>query len=156
MVLVLQELEFAGNFSDTINRERLNVSNTNSSRENILNQKYEKYLDFVVNKIAEQKICHVENFMDFEPIRIALRKRGFLEACSHPWHTVVPFKSLLEKADTNNEYEKALISYILGKYPPDYMFVTPSNVYNSCEKVRVLSMLKFNDTNFGLKVCIFT
>lgn len=135
-------------------RNSLHILSTKSSFETNLSNKYDKYATYVAEKITDQRICHVDNYMELETIRTALRKRGFIEACSHPWHTIVPFRTLLEKADTNNEYEKALLSFLVGKYPPDYMFITPSYAYDKYDKVRVLSMLKFKKIdgfNFGLK-----
>lgn len=135
-------------------RNSLNILSTKSSLEINLSKKYDKYATFVAEKITYQRICHVDNYMELETIRKALRKRGFIEACNHPWHSIVPFRTLLEKADENNEYEKALLSFLLGKYPPDYMFITPSYAYDKYDKVRVLSMLKFKKVdgfNFGLK-----
>lgn len=135
-------------------RNSLNLLSTKSSFETNLASKYDKYALYVAEKITNQKICHVDNYMELETIRKALRKRGFIEACNHPWHSIVPFRTLLEKADENNEYEKALLSFLLGKYPPDYMFITPSYAYDKYDPVRVLSMLKFKKVdgfNFGLK-----
>lgn len=135
-------------------RDSLHILSTKSALEATLNSKYDKYATFVAEKITNRKICFVDNYMELETIRHLLRKRGFIEACSHPWHTIVPFRTLLEKSDTNNEYEKALLSFLVGKYPPDYMFITPSYKYDMYDKVRVLSMLKFKKVdgfNFGLK-----
>lgn len=135
-------------------RHSLNLLSTKSAFETHLLNKYDKYVNFVAEKIIDQKICRVDNYMELETIRKALRKRGFIEAYNHPWHTIVPFRKLLEKADENNEYEKALLSLLVGKYPPDYMFITPSYAYDKYDRVRVLSMLKFKKVdgfNFGLK-----
>uniref|UniRef100_A0A336MWN6 CSON005251 protein n=1 Tax=Culicoides sonorensis TaxID=179676 RepID=A0A336MWN6_CULSO len=135
-------------------RSSLNLFSTKSSIERNLSDKYDKYSDFVAQKITSNLICHVDNYMELETIRKALRKRGFIEANNHPWHSIVPFRTLLEKADQNNEYEKALLSFLVGKYPPDYMFITPTYDYDKYDQVRVLSMLKFNKTdgfNFGQK-----
>lgn len=117
-----------------------------------LDKKYEFYSDLVARKIANGLICRVDNFMELNTIRKALKKRGFVESYSHPWHSIVPFKNMLERATEGNEYEKALISFLIDDHPPDYQFTQPSNVeYEKLSDVRVLSMLKFKNTNFGLK-----
>lgn len=116
-----------------------------------LDKKYERYIDFVATKIAEHKICKVDPFMELETIKRALKKRGFIEVFDHPWHSIVPFKNMLERADTENEYERALIALLLIDYPADYQFTMPLNDYKKFSDVRMLSMLKFKDTNFGFK-----
>lgn len=116
-----------------------------------LDKKYERYIDYVATKIAEQRVCRVDPFMELETIRRALKKRGFIEVFEHPWHAIVPFKNMLERADTGNEYEKALLALMVGDCPADYQFTMPINDYDKFADVRMLSMLKFKDTNFGFK-----
>lgn len=132
---------------------RSKQSTTTKSRfiEPGLDKKYELYLELVATKIAGKKICRVDPFMEYNTIRMALKKRGFIESYSHPWHSIVPFKNMLERATEGNEYEKALVSFLVVDHPPDYMFTVPSKDYDKLDSVRCLSMLKFTHTNFGLK-----
>lgn len=116
-----------------------------------------KYIDYHcwITKAKEKgRFFRIAATGNFSKLKKELKKRGFIEQVYLPSESVyftMPNSILLEEAKRGNEYERALVAKIIGKRPPDFIWVARAPSYLMLGKISLLNKIYVKGSNFGVK-----
>uniref|UniRef100_A0A336L726 CSON005252 protein n=1 Tax=Culicoides sonorensis TaxID=179676 RepID=A0A336L726_CULSO len=117
-------------------------------------RKYIEYHCWITKAKQKGRFFRISAGGNFSKLRSELKKRGFIEQIYLPSESVfytMPNSILLEEAQRGNEYERALVAKIIGKRPPDFVWVTRSPCYKPLSNISLLNKIYITGWNFGVK-----
>ncbi|XP_063709769.1 tubulin glycylase 3B-like isoform X2 [Culicoides brevitarsis] len=129
---------------------------TNSASDHHIDM-LKKYIDYHcwITKAKEKgRFFRIAATGNFSKLKKELKKRGFIEQIYLPSESVyftMPNSILLEEAQRGNEYERALVAKIIGKRPPDFIWVARAPSYMMLGKISLLNKIYIKGSNFGVK-----
>lgn len=112
---------------------------------------YKRRVDYA---IARGKVYRVIGNVGIGKVRQELHKRGFIEVVSNNWQNNLYNLSdveLLTKVETNNEYEMALLTKLLGEREPDFIWINRTCSFSVYQYVAVMNKINILSCNFVLK-----
>lgn len=112
---------------------------------------YKRRVDYAV---ARGKVYRVIGNVGIGKIRQELHKRGFIEVVSNNWENSLynlGEVEILEKIETNNEYEMALLTKLLGEREPDFIWINRTCSFSVYQYVAVMNKINILNCNFVLK-----
>ncbi|XP_063697104.1 tubulin glycylase 3B-like [Culicoides brevitarsis] len=117
-------------------------------------QKMRYYKRRVEYAIARGKVYRVIGNVGIGRIRLELHKRGFIEVVSNNWENTLvalPESELFLKISPNNEYERALLTKLLGEREPDFLWINRTSSFNVYQYVPIMNKINIMTCNFVVK-----
>lgn len=117
-------------------------------------KKYIEYHCWITKAKEKGRFYRIAATGNFSKLKKELKKRGFIEQIYLPSESVyytMPNSILLEEAQAGNEYERALVAKIIGKRPPDFIWVARAPSYLMLSKISLLNKIYIKGSNFGVK-----
>lgn len=117
-------------------------------------KKYIEYHCWITKAKQKGRFFRIAANGNFSKLKKELKKRGFIEQIYLPSESVfftMPNSILLEEAKSGNEYERALVAKIIGKRPPDFIWVARAPSYLMLNKISLLNKIYIKGVNFGVK-----
>lgn len=129
---------------------------TNTATEHHIDmlKKYIEYHCWITKAKERGRFFRITATGNFSKLKKELTKRGFIEQVYLPSESVyftMPNSILLEEAQRGNEYERALVAKIIGKRPPDFIWVARAPSYLVLGKISLLNKIYIKGSNFGVK-----
>uniref|UniRef100_A0A336LZA5 CSON008388 protein n=1 Tax=Culicoides sonorensis TaxID=179676 RepID=A0A336LZA5_CULSO len=134
-----------------VRRKSSTASKLNQSE---IDKKLSYYKRRVEYAIARGKVFRVIGNVGIGKIRLELHKRGFIETVSNNWQNNLYNLSdieLLNKIETNNEYEMALLTKLLGERDPDFIWINRTSSFSYYQYVAVMNKINILSCNFVVK-----
>lgn len=117
-------------------------------------KKYIEYHCWITKAKERGRFFRITATGNFSKLKKELKKRGFIEQIYLPSESVfftMPNSILLEEAQKGNEYERALVARIIGKRPPDFIWVARAPSYMMLGQISLLNKIYIKGLNFGVK-----
>lgn len=119
-----------------------------------IEKKLRYYKRRVEYAIARGKVYRVIGNVGIGKVRGELHKRGFIEVVSNNWQNSLYNLSeveLLLKVETNNEFEMALLTKMLGEREPDFIWINRTCSFSVYQYVAVMNKINILSCNFVVK-----
>lgn len=117
-------------------------------------EKYQMYKRHVNQAIEEGKVFRIVGRYEWPRLRVELRRRGWVEKRyfrSDSEISDLPHSMLLEEAKPGNEYERALISRMLGRAEPTFLWMLGGKYYSRHLSTPILNKIYMRNINVGGK-----
>lgn len=127
---------------------------TNHSYGQEMLEKYQMYKKKVNKAIEEGKVFRIVGRYDWPRLRIEFRRRGWVEKRhlgSDSEMALFPQSILLEEAQPGNEFERTLITKMLGGIEPDFIWMSSGKYYSRHLTTPILNKIYVRYCNFGGK-----
>lgn len=117
-------------------------------------EKYQMYKRHVNQAIKEGKVFRIVGRYEWPRLRVELRRRGWVEKRyfrSDSEIADLPHSMLLEEAQPGNEYERALISRMLGRTEPTFLWMLGGKHYSRYLTTPIVNKIYMRNINVGGK-----
>lgn len=117
-------------------------------------EKYQMYKRHVNQAIADGKVFRIVGRYEWPRLRVELRRRGWVEKrLFRPDSEIadLPHSMLLEEAQPGNEYERALISRMIGNVEPTFLWMLGGKHYSRHLSTPICNKIYMRNINVGGK-----
>lgn len=117
-------------------------------------EKYQSYKRHVNQAIQEGKVFRIVGRYEWPRLRVELRRRGWVEKRHFRPDSEIadlPHSMLLEEAQPGNEYERALISRMIGNCPPTFLWMLGGKHYSRHLNTPIVNKIYMRNINVGGK-----